>query len=128
MNLGQRVFRMLLRLLPGEFRGDFGDAMLSDAAASARGGMFWWRECAGLVAAIGRENLDALRVDMKYAFRTMRRTPGFTLTAIAMLALGTGVNAAMFSVVDAVMIRSPFRNASELANVRVREANGSRSL
>jgi putative ABC transport system permease protein len=47
----------------------------------------------------------------------MRRTPGFTAMAVLMLALGTGVNVAMFSIVDAVMLRSPFESPAELVAV-----------
>ncbi|HEY7474955.1 MAG TPA: ABC transporter permease [Vicinamibacterales bacterium] len=114
----KRLFRLLLRLLPGDFRGDFGEAMTADLAAR-HGAAFWWREIRGLLAAVAREHVDALRYDMKYALRTMRRTPGFTATAVLMLALGTGVNVAMFSIVDAVLLRSPFEKPHELVAVRI---------
>lgn len=116
MSLGPRVFRILLRLLPGDFRGDFGAAIEADANHE---GVAWWsREIPGIAAAIVREHLDALRQDLKYAVRMMRRTPGFTAMTVLMLALGTGVNVAMFSVIDAVMLRSPFENAGQLAYAR----------
>jgi putative ABC transport system permease protein len=124
VSTGARVFRALLRLLPGDFRGDFGSAMSADAAIGAN---WWTREIPGLLIAIVREHADVLRHDLKYALRMMRRTPGFTLIAMLMLGLGTGVNVAMFSVVDAVMIRSPFKNANRLAMVRVAETDGRRS-
>lgn len=120
MTLGHRVFRLLSRLLPGEFRGDFGDAIGAaiDAADGDRDGVAWWtREIPGLLAAIVREHLDVLRQDLRYALRLMGRTPGFTVTALVMLALGTGVNVAMFSVIDAVMLRSPFGHADRVARV-----------
>jgi putative ABC transport system permease protein len=125
MSPGQRVFRSLLRLLPGEFRGDFGDAMTVDLAHTSGPAPHWWtREIPGLLAAIVREHLDVLRQDIKYALRMMRRTPGFTLTAIMMLALGTGVNVAMFSVVDAVALRSPFVDRRQLVIVQAADDKG----
>src|ERR1700722_11321969 len=41
--------------------------------------------------------------DMRFAFRALRRSPGFTLTAIATLAIGIGVNAAVFTVTKAAL-------------------------
>lgn len=56
--------------------------------------------------------------DVTYALRQIRRNPGFSAIAIATLALGIGVNAAMFSAVDAVLIRAlPYANADRLVMV-----------
>jgi putative ABC transport system permease protein len=52
-------------------------------------------------------SLDVLRQDLGYAWRSVRRTPGFTLMVVATLALGIGVNAATFSVLDRIYLRPP---------------------
>jgi len=50
---------------------------------------------------------DALRQDISYAARSLRRTPAVSLTIIVTLALGLGANAAMFSLLDAIYLRPP---------------------
>ena len=67
--------------------------------------------------------------DFKYAFRTLAKSPGFTLVAVLTLALGIGANTAIFSVVEGALLRPlPFPHADRL--VRIYEAldeNGARS-
>jgi putative ABC transport system permease protein len=65
--------------------------------------------------------------DVRYALRGMRRSPGFTAVAILMIALGTGANAAMFSVIDGVMLRSPFDDPDRVAMVAAISAQGRRT-
>lgn len=64
--------------------------------------------------------------DLSYAARQLRNAPVFALTAILTLALGIGVNAAMFSVVDQVLLRvMPFPRADEVVQMAAQTESGS---
>lgn len=59
-----------------------------------------------------------LAQDASYALRTFRRTPGFTITVVLMLAVGIGANTAIFGIVDAVLLKMlPVRDPSALFRV-----------
>ena len=134
MSDGTRLYRLLLLLYPPAFRRRFGGEMLAlfqQRLATQSGVQVWWhiirdamrtipaswfqalgrrrdRGQSALLPSIGyrrREVFWSLLRDLRFAFRNLRRAPGFTALAMITLGLGVGANAAIFSVVNGVMLR-----------------------
>ena len=63
--------------------------------------------------------------DLRYAFRVMSRTPSFAIAVVSVLALGTGANTAIFSIVNAVLLRPlPFEEPERLVRIFTRTPGG----
>jgi predicted permease len=124
------LYRALLRLFPKSFRAEYGGEMTKDFARQ-------WQSATGLgkvtlivvtiadaFANAARVHLDVLIQDVRYAARSLRRTPGFTITAVLVAALGIGATTATFSIADHVLIR-PFPFADSEALVTLTENHAS---
>jgi len=130
-----RRFRMLLRLLPAEFRGDYGPEMeqvfAEQQAEAERLGdkmgvwRLWWETAKGIFTTAPREHFAMLRQDSGFALRMMRKNLGFTIAAIVVLGLGIGANTAIFSVVNAVLLKPlPYEHGERLLMLSQRTARG----
>jgi putative ABC transport system permease protein len=90
------------------------------AAFGARSSCFWyWREALSLIVrGQGYKNmltLDNLRQDLRFAWRSLRKAPGFTAIVITTLAIGIGASTAIFSAVDAILLKPlPFSEPDRL--------------
>jgi putative ABC transport system permease protein len=76
--------------------------------------------------------MDTLLQDIRYALRSLRRTPGFTLTVIAVMALGIGVNALIYTVVRGILFADlPYPGVERMVRVEAavhHEGNGHFSM
>ena len=138
---GERLYRRLLRLYPGEFRRRYGAAMLDFYRERRRraGPGIWPRLLLDLVVSGAAERLrteprlsaeritvNTLLRDLRLSLRGLARTPGFTAVVLLTLALGIGANAAIFSVVDGVLLRPlPYPEPDRIVDLRHQEPYGS---
>jgi putative ABC transport system permease protein len=71
--------------------------------------------------------LESVWQDLRYAARSLRRSPGFALVAILSLALGVGANTAIFQLLDTVRMRTlPVNHPEELAQIRITDPKNQR--
>jgi predicted permease len=135
---------LLTRRLSAEWR-DFviGDLEEEFAARSgnspvAAHAWLWWQTMRCLAApppvrhntsplrsSQGDSRMRTLFADLRYAFRVVSRTPSFAVAVVSVLALGIGANTAIFSIVNAVLLRPlPFEEPERLVRIFTRTPGG----
>jgi putative ABC transport system permease protein len=104
-----RLAESLLRWLVGGRDADAVSGDLREAFAARGGGRLWyWGQALSCIAvrlSPHRRMLPGLGKDFQYALRTMRRNPGYALTAVLCLALAMGANTTLFSLLDSMYFR-----------------------
>jgi putative ABC transport system permease protein len=129
------ALRLLAWRLPPQWRdfvvGDLDEEFRARAAVSPRQARWWfWRQTLRCLAAPPRTHrpltemtpgdplMRTLAADFRYAIRILLRSPSFALAVIAVLALGIGANTAIFSIVNAVLLRPlPFEQSERLVRI-----------
>ena len=117
MKWSEHLYRWLLRLYPRDFRDEYGDEMslLFRARSSEGPAMLWLQVLGDLVFHAPQEHVTAVKQDLRYAFRQLRRAPAFAAAAIGTLALGIGGTTAVFVVVQGVLLAPlPYEEAGQL--------------
>src|SRR5262245_52476663 len=72
----------------------------------------------GAVRDVRGRRLDDLAADVRYTLRTLRRTPAFAVAAVLTFALGIGANVAIFSLINALLLRAlPVREPDRLVRI-----------
>jgi predicted permease len=125
--MATRFYELLLLLLPGWFREEFAGEMIAvfrESRADARRDgptrvmALWMQTVRDVIALSFQLHTDTARQDASYALRTLRRTPAFTIAAIATLALGMGPTLVIANLLHNVVLRPlPFDESNRLVAV-----------
>jgi predicted permease len=128
-----RLHRWLLALYPKSFRNEYAAEMqrifrrrLREAAGPLPAAGIWIEEAADILPNALRAHFDILRQDLRYSWRSLRRTPSFFAAAVIVTALGIGATTAAFTLTDHILLRPlPYPDAGRL--VKIWESNPNRN-
>src|SRR5262245_37922346 len=82
-----------------------------------------WPTAQSKIMEVRGKTVNTIMQDLRFALRMLRKNPGFTTVAVLVLAIGIGASTAIFSVVDAVLLRLPYPNAARLVAIQDNYAN-----
>ena len=130
-----RFYSLLLRLYPSSHRAEYGAEMrevFAERTRDYRGPLGALRAAGEAIADVVPNAIAAhwelLRQDVRLTLRTLRRSPGFALTAVLVVALGVGANTAAFSLADLVLLRPlPFPESDQLVKLWQSTTGGGRN-
>jgi putative ABC transport system permease protein len=116
-----KVYRALLFAYPAEFRHEYGaemERLFEDRLQAEPRLRVWGQALADILLSAPREHAHILAADLRHAVRLFASAPSFTFVVIFALALGIGVNAAIFSLLNTVLLRSlPYGEAERLVYI-----------
>jgi len=120
-----RLYRALLHLYPSSFWAEYREDLCYAFAERTRGlsgplGFLaiLWAALTDVIPNAIAAHWEIFLRDLGYATRSLRRTPGFALTAVLVVALGVGANTAVFSIADLVFVRPlPFADPDRLVKL-----------
>lgn len=132
----RRVLRWLMRLLPVDVREDHGreiaqvlDSQYRELRPRRLARLrFWTSAVVDILAVAPAQHLEILGRDVRYALAGLRRSPGFAAAAVATIALGLGLVTAIFTVVNAVLLRPlPYADPERVALIWAVTPDGTRT-
>ena len=119
------LYRLLLHLYPSSYRAEYGDEMSAIFAMelrrrsglTARCGL-WLATFVEVFSNAAMVHWEIAKRDLRYSLRSLLRSPGFAITAVLLVTIGIGANAAIFTLADFVLVRPlPFPEPEHLVKV-----------